>query len=63
VEKEISATGSPNTYLERVRLFEPEELRCLLHDAGFAIERELGDYTAGPLNAMSHRAIFFARRS
>lgn len=63
VEKTISATGSPNTYMERVRLFEPDELRCLLHDAGLDIEHEIGDYAAGPLHSTSPRAIFFARRS
>ena len=63
VEKQISATGFPRTYMERVRLFEPDELRCLLHDAGFVIDHELGDYTAGPLGPGSPRAIFFAHRS
>ncbi|HEY8310483.1 MAG TPA: class I SAM-dependent methyltransferase, partial [Gemmatimonadaceae bacterium] len=42
VEKEISAVGLDRTVTERVRMFEPDELRCLLHDAGFAIEHELG---------------------
>jgi SAM-dependent methyltransferase len=63
VEKTISAPGSSPSYLERVRLFEPDELRCLLHDAGFVVDRELGDYVAGPLEATSPRAIFFAHRS
>ena len=62
VEKRISATGFPNRYLERVRLFEPEDIRCLLHDAGLVVERELGDYDAEPLTQISPRAIFFARR-
>ncbi len=63
VEKQISATGLDYTVTERVRLFEPDELRGLLHDAGFSVERELGDYSAGPLNAASPRAIFVAKRS
>lgn len=63
VEKEISAAGSPRTYLERVRLFEPDDLRCLLHDSGFVIEHELGEYSGAPLRAESSRAIFFAQRS
>jgi ubiquinone/menaquinone biosynthesis C-methylase UbiE len=63
VEKEISAKGSPRTYMERVRLFEPDELRVLLHGAGFAIDHELGDYAAGPLGPTSPRAIFFAHRA
>ena len=63
VEKVISATGFPRSYMERVRLFEPDDLRCLLHDAGFTIDHELGDYAAGPLGPSSPRAIFFAHRS
>lgn len=60
VEKEISAVGLARTVTERVRLFEPDDLRCLLHDAGFVIDNELGDYVAGPLSRSSPRAIFFA---
>jgi SAM-dependent methyltransferase len=63
VEKHITATGFERSYMERVRLFEPDDLRCLLHDAGFVIDRELGDYAAAPLDADSPRAIFFAHRS
>lgn len=63
VEKEISSAGSPVRYLERVRLFEPDDLRCLLHDAGFSVDHEMGDYTGAPLGADSARAIFFAHSS
>ena len=63
VEKVISAPGLPRPFLERVRMFEPEDLRCLLHDAGFTIHHELGDYDAAPLTLDSPRAIFFAQRS
>lgn len=63
VEKEISAEGCGQRFEERVRLFEPDDLRCLLHAAGFAIEHELGDYTGGPLTSESPRAVFFAHRS
>lgn len=63
VEKEISAEGCSQRFEERVRLFEQDDLRCLLHDAGFAIEHELGDYTGGPLRSESPRAVFFAHRS
>ena len=63
VEKEISATGFSRSYIERVRLFEPDELRILLHDAGFAIYHELGDYAASPLGPSSPRAIFVAHRA
>jgi SAM-dependent methyltransferase len=63
VEKEISAADSPRIYLERVRLFEPDDLRCLLHDAGFVVDHELGEYSGAPLSSVSTRAIFFAHRS
>lgn len=63
VEKEISATGFERSFVERVRLFEPDDIRCLLHDAGLVVDRELGDYAAGPLAPDSPRAIFFAHRS
>ena len=62
VEKEISADGFERTYMERVRLFEPDDIRCLLHDAGLEIDREIGDYAGGPLDGDSPRAIFFAHR-
>jgi len=63
VEKQISVAGSSRTYLERVRLFEPEELRCLLREAGFVVDHEVGDYSAGPLDATRPRATFFTHRS
>ena len=63
VEKEISATSFPQRFTERVRLFEPDDLRCMLNDSGFSIQHELGDYSAGPLTPASPRAIFFAHRS
>ncbi len=63
VEKMISATDCANTYLERVRLFEPAELRALLTDAGFTITHELGDYDGSALEPDSPRTIFFAQRT
>lgn len=63
VEKSITASNPSRRYLERVRLFEPEDLRCLLHDSGFTIEHELGEYSGAPLSAESSRAIFVAHRS
>lgn len=63
VEKEISADGFGRTFMERVRLFEPDDIRGLLHEAGLDIDRELGDYAGGPIDRESPRAIFFAHRS
>lgn len=61
VEKYISSTASTQTYLERVRLFGPADLRALLVDAGFAVEREFGNYAGAPLRRGSQRVILVAR--
>jgi hypothetical protein len=63
VEKTIHATGFATTYLERVRLFEPGDLRCLLQEAGLVVEHEMGDYQGSALTAESPRAIFLTRRA
>lgn len=62
VEKTISATDCPTTYLERVRLFEPDDLRSMIDNAGFAITEELGDYDGSGFEQDSPRVIFFATR-
>ncbi|MEO6778892.1 MAG: class I SAM-dependent methyltransferase [Gemmatimonadaceae bacterium] len=62
VQKRITATGLGRSFVERVRMFEPDDLRCMLHDSGFVIEHEFGDYASGPLDATNPRAIFFAHR-
>ena len=61
VEKHISADHLDRTYLERVRLFDPADLRALLTDAGFTIEHEFGNYAGHALQRGSERAIFVAR--
>lgn len=61
VEKHISSNDSPQTYLERVRLFDAADLRALLRDAGFTIEREFGNYNGAPLRRGSQRVILMAR--
>lgn len=61
VEKQISADHTDRTYLERVRLFDPAQLRALLAEAGFTIEREFGNYAGSALQRGSERAIFVAR--
>jgi SAM-dependent methyltransferase len=72
-EREISADGRfvrktitigelGRTFVERVRLFEPEELVALATATGFEVDAVLGDYAGGRLDADSPRAILFARR-
>lgn len=62
VEKRITAAGVQQSFTERVRMFEPDELRRMLHDSGFTVDREFGDYASGPPTDTSPRAIFFAHR-
>jgi SAM-dependent methyltransferase len=72
-EREISADGRfvrktitigelGRTFVERVRLFEPEELVSLCTAAGFEVEAVLGDYAGSALTATSPRTLLFARR-
>ena len=62
VRKTITLLDEDRTFVERVRLFEPDELVELLTSSGFAVEVVLGDYDGRPLDPISERAIFFARR-
>jgi hypothetical protein len=50
--------GYFSTFMERVRMFEPDELRRRLYDAGFAVDREFGGCALRPLDVVSSRAIF-----
>ncbi len=62
VTKEIHLMDEGRSFLERVRLFAPDELALMLRDAGFAVRERLGDYDGGRLRAESPRAIFLAER-
>lgn len=44
IEIERPDGGSPNIYHERVRLYHPEELETLLHNAGFHTTKRSGGY-------------------
>jgi hypothetical protein len=62
VRKMITIGDLGRTFVERVRLFEPEELVALCSDAGFHVDTVLGDYDGSALGPESPRAILFARR-
>jgi SAM-dependent methyltransferase len=62
VEKTISSDGCDRTYNERVRLFEPDQLRMMLEESGFAVVAEYGDYGGGLWSEASARLILFAER-
>lgn len=52
----------PHIFHERVRLYEPEELRELLNGAGLAVDRAFGDYTGSGLEPASPRVLLLGRR-
>jgi SAM-dependent methyltransferase len=62
VRKTITLGDLGRTFVERVRLFEPEELVGLCTSAGFEVDAVLGDYCGAPHDSHSPRTILFARR-
>ena len=55
-------TADGRRFRERVRLFEADEIRHMLADAGVHVEHTYGDYTGGPLDDRSPRTILVGRR-
>ena len=62
VKKTISVSDEDREFIERVRLFEPAELRGMIEGAGFRVAEVVGDYLGGALTDESPRAVFFAVR-
>lgn len=62
VIKQITRTDDGRTFVERVRLFEPADLKVMLARAGLVVKSELGDYAGGELSSASPRAILMAQR-
>ena len=62
VRKTITIGDLGRTFVERVRLFEPDELVALCTRAGFSVDAVCGDYDGLPLRPESPRTILFARR-
>ena len=62
VIKTIRASGEGRSFIERVRLFERDELVSLLTARGLTVTTALGDYDGGPYAANSPRCILVARR-
>jgi SAM-dependent methyltransferase len=48
-------------FLERVRLFNPDELETMLVDAGLRVQERFGDYTGGALAAGAPRTILIGQ--
>jgi SAM-dependent methyltransferase len=60
VLKEMHMMDDGRSFIERVRLFDPDELVALVSDAGMEVMRRFGDYDASPLTADSPRLIIMA---
>lgn len=62
VIKHICIRGESGEFTERVRLFNPDELRDMMEDAGFLVTSTYGNYDGSVVTASSPRAIVFGRR-
>jgi len=62
VRKTITIGEYGRTFVERVRLFEPDELTAMVSSSGYAVLEVLGEYSGATLAADSSRTIVIARR-
>lgn len=62
VVKEIHLVDDGRSFVERVRLFSPMELRAMLEDVGLTVGEPLGDYEGNALTETSPRVILFGER-
>jgi SAM-dependent methyltransferase len=53
--------GQGKRYTERVRLFEPQEIRGMLETKGIRVRQSFGDYEAAPLTPASPRTILMGQ--
>jgi hypothetical protein len=60
VVKSITALDG-RQFMERVRLFERDELVAMIRAAGAEVRNQFGDYQGGPLTPASPRAMIFAQ--
>lgn len=63
VVKKITSRADGRSFVERVRLFAPEDLRAMFRRAGLVVAAEFGDYEGADLTPESPRAILFSERS
>jgi SAM-dependent methyltransferase len=63
VIKEMHLMDDGRHFMERVRLFSPDELEALVTETGLVLEHSFGDYDGSPLARSSPRAIIFAKKS
>ena len=62
VTKEMHLLDDGRSFLERVRLFTPDDLERLLGSAGLHITHRFGDYGGAPLTPATPRAILVSCR-
>jgi SAM-dependent methyltransferase len=62
VQKTITLREKGREYIERVRLLSATDLKRMLADAGFTIDRLFGDYGGADWSESSPRTILFASR-
>ncbi len=62
VSRVADAHSEPSIYLERVRLFTPEDLTTLLENNNFKVIAQFGSYDGAPYSRGSKRVILFAER-
>lgn len=62
VIKRICIRNDSREFTERVRLFDPDELRDMMGDAGFLVTSTYGNYDGSRVTRSSPRAIVFGRR-
>jgi hypothetical protein len=60
VVKSITAPDG-RQFMERVRLFEPDELAAMIRAAGAVVRHRFGDYHGGPATPQSPRVMIFAQ--
>ena len=62
VLKEMHMMDDGRSFIERVRLFTPEELVTMISDVGMNVTQRFGDYDASSLTPESPRVILMAER-
>ena len=62
IVKEMHLVDDGRTFMERVRLFSPDDLAGLMHDAGLRVAERFGSYAGDELTATTPRTILVAER-
>jgi SAM-dependent methyltransferase len=63
VVKQFHLDSDGRSFLERVRLFSPDELTAMVRNAGLKVVRQFGDYGGAPLTDAAPRIILIAETS